>query len=116
MLIDAANPPSVFQSYFPFISAEYFEKKCREVYFATEDYSDATFIIVNAVLFHIFLYSSYYTIKSDVRSEYQDYLQLCKDNTETGLTNLNLLMPASEEFIEALTLGVCSDRTLDDNF
>ena len=104
--MDTANPPSVFQSYFPFISAEYFEEKCREVYFATEDYSDATFIIVNAGLFHIFLDYTYYSIKSNTKSEYKDYLQLCQNNTETDLANLNLFMPASAESIEALTLGV----------
>lgn len=31
---------------------------------------------------------------------------------ETGLANMNLLMPATEESIEALTLGVSSQYTI----
>lgn len=109
LMMTVVHPPSVFQSYFPFISADYFVKKCRDVYFATEDYSDATWIIVNGGLFHIFLDYSYTAKAHETRSEHQHYLQLCQNNMETGLANLNLLMPATDESIEALTLGV---RTL----
>jgi hypothetical protein len=83
-------------------------QKCREVYFATEDYSDATFIIVNGGLFHVFLDYSYSIQSDETRSEYLSYLQVCKNNMETGLANLNLLVPPAEESIEALTLGVWS--------
>lgn len=91
---------------------DYFVQKCREVYFATEDYTDATFIIVNGGLFHIFLDYSYSTKSKSTRSEYQTYLQLCQNNLETALANLNLLMPATEESIEALTLGVRPPPTI----
>lgn len=108
VLMGIANPPAIFQSYFPFVSADYFVEKCRDVYFATEDYSDATWIIVNGGLFHIFLDYSYTVKANEARSEHQEYLQICQNNLETGLANLNLLMSATDESIEALTLGVSS--------
>ncbi|GIK00727.1 hypothetical protein Aspvir_004756 [Aspergillus viridinutans] len=51
--------PFAFACYFPFLSVDDFIQKCREVYFATEDYSDATFMVVNCGLYHIFLEYSF---------------------------------------------------------
>lgn len=106
MGIDNPNPPSIFNSYFPFMSVDYFAEKCRDVYFATEDYSDATWIIVNGGLFYIFLEYSYMAKANETKSEHKNYLQICQNNLETGLANLNVLMSATDESIDALTLGV----------
>ena len=76
------------------------------MYFATEEYSDATFIVVNGGLFYVFSEYSY-TVKDDeTRENYRKYLKLCHVNLETALANLSLLMPARMESVEALTLGV----------
>lgn len=83
-----------------------FIEKCREVYFAIEDYSDATFIVVNAGLYNVFIEWSFTSKDLAEREEYREYLNLCRNNLETALGNLDLLMPAKPESIEALALGV----------
>ncbi|KAL4886193.1 hypothetical protein BJY04DRAFT_99373 [Aspergillus karnatakaensis] len=96
---------AALQSYCPFIPIDRLTDKCREIYFATEDYSDATFITVNGGLYQLFVAASFMTQDRAVRQEYQGYVDMCKNNLETTLANLHLLMPANFESIEALTLG-----------
>jgi hypothetical protein len=76
------------------------------VYFATEDYSDATFIMVNGCLVYLFAECSFTVNDATIKETYEKYLKLCSINLETALANLNLLMPARRESIEALTIGV----------
>ncbi|KAL2813191.1 hypothetical protein BDW59DRAFT_167593 [Aspergillus cavernicola] len=99
------NYGSALQSYCPFLPFDRLTEKCREVYFATEDYSDATFIVVNGGLYQIFVASSYMTQDRALREEYQGYVDLCKHNLAITLATLHLLMPATPESIEALTMG-----------
>ncbi|ODM20934.1 hypothetical protein SI65_03987 [Aspergillus cristatus] len=99
------SPPTIFEGYFPFISVDKFVQKCREVYFAIDQYSDATFIVVNGGLYNVFIEWSFITKDHETREECQKYLSLCRKNLETALVNLNLLMPARAESIEALALG-----------
>jgi hypothetical protein len=91
---------------FPFFSVDDFIQNCREVYFATEDYSDSTFMVANFGLYHVFLEYSFLAESPQVRVDYQKYFELCRKNFETVLANLTLLMPARPELIEALVLGV----------
>ncbi|KAL3470426.1 hypothetical protein BJX99DRAFT_49709 [Aspergillus californicus] len=72
---------------------------------AKEDYSDATFIVVNGGLYQLFVAASYMTPDRALREEYQGYVDLCRNNLDTTLANLHLLMPANVESIEALTMG-----------
>ena len=89
-----------------FIAVEDFIESCRKVYFATEDFSVATFIIVNAGLYYLFQEKS---VLDEARSaEFIEYHYLCRDNLETALSNLPLLMPPRMDTIEALMLGVRS--------
>ncbi|EAW14817.1 putative C6 transcription factor [Aspergillus clavatus NRRL 1] len=99
------HPPFGFQCFFPFLEVDEFIQKCREVYFATEDYSDATFIVANGGLYHVFIEYSFLTSSPQIRADYQKYIELCRNNLETALANLSLLMPTRPESIEALTLG-----------
>lgn len=101
------SPPTMFEGYFPFISVDKFVQKCREVYFAIDEYSDATFIVVNGGLYNVFIEWSFMAKDHETREECQKYLSLCRNNLETALANLNLLTPARAESIEALALGVC---------
>ena len=85
---------------------DFFIEKCREVYFCTDDFSEATFIVTNVGLYNIFIELAYVEHQSDIRDEYQGYVQMCKENLEATLANLNILMPANLESIVALALGV----------
>ncbi|KAL4804935.1 hypothetical protein BDV18DRAFT_23166 [Aspergillus unguis] len=96
---------SSLQSLCPFIPFDRLVDKCREVYFAMKDYSDATFIVVNGGLFQIFVASSLMTDDRALREEYQGYADICKYNLDTALASLHLLMPATIDSIEALTVG-----------
>ncbi|PYI07950.1 fungal-specific transcription factor domain protein [Aspergillus sclerotiicarbonarius CBS 121057] len=97
--------PSTLQTYFPFLSIQRLVEKCREVYFATEEYSDSTFIVIHGALYYL-IGDTISTIKDeDTRDEYVRHLKLCQVNLETALANLSLLMPAKTENIEALALG-----------
>lgn len=85
---------------------DYFISSCQEVYFATEDYSDATFIIANFGLYGIFVEYGFCEKEPALRDEYQKYVQICKDNLEAALANLNLLMPVNMDSVVALAVGV----------
>ncbi|KAJ5919957.1 transcriptional regulator family: Fungal Specific TF [Penicillium verhagenii] len=99
------NKPSAFGGYIPFFSIDYFIEKCREVYFSTDDYSDAAFIAAHFGLYNTFIELSFTEKESATREEYQNYVQLCKENLEAALANLSILMPATHETIVALSLG-----------
>lgn len=101
-----SEQPSILQAYLPFLSTPRLVEKCRQVYFSTEDYSDATFIVVNGALLYLISDVVAITKDSQTREEYDKYLNLCLVNLETALGSLNLLMPANDENIEALALGV----------
>ncbi|XHF99239.1 hypothetical protein AWENTII_002745 [Aspergillus wentii] len=99
------SDPSILQGFCPFITTDRFIEKCRDVYFATEDYSDATFIVVNGVIYYVLMEYGFTSNDQKAKDENTSYLNLCRNNLETALSNLNFLMPARTEYIEALTLG-----------
>lgn len=101
------TPPGTFTliSVCCFMAVENFAEACRRVYFALDEFSQATFIIVNAGLYYLFQEKSV-TAESDAAvREYTGYYELCRDNLETGLANLKFFLGASMETIEALLLG-----------
>lgn len=104
----AETPPGTFTliSVCCFMAVENFAEACRQVYFALEDFSQATFIIVNAGLYYLFQEKAVTAETDAAVHEYTSYYELCRGNVETGLANLNLFMAASMENIEALLLGV----------
>ncbi|KAJ5148864.1 transcriptional regulator family: Fungal Specific TF [Penicillium atrosanguineum] len=99
------TPPASFGGYIPFFTVDYFIDRCREVYFCTDDYSDATFITANAGLYNVFAELGFLEKDFDEKEKYQHYLRLCKFNLEAALANLNILMPANFDSIVALTVG-----------
>ncbi|GLA32115.1 hypothetical protein AnigIFM63604_009601 [Aspergillus niger] len=105
LLRKCQEQPSILQAYLPFLSTPRLVEKCRQVYFSTEDYSDATFIVVNGALLYLISDVVAITKDSQTREEYDKYLNLCLVNLETALGSLSLLMPANDENIEALALG-----------
>lgn len=101
------TPPGTFTliSVCCFMAVENFAEACRRVYFALEDFSQATFIIVNAGLYYLFQEKSVTAESPAAVREYTGYFQLCRANLETGLANLKFFLGASMETIEALLLG-----------
>lgn len=106
MLTYLENPPAFFGGYVPFLGVKYFTEKCREVYFCIQDYSDAAFIITTFCMYGLF--HEYGGMEKDVtmREEHHHYIEMCRNNLETALANLNILMPANHDSIMALSLGV----------
>lgn len=88
------------------MSLDDFIEKCRDIYFCTDNYSPATFIIVNCGLYNLFLELGFTAKDCLTEENYQAYLRLCKYNTEIALAGLKLLLLATKETIQALTLGV----------
>jgi hypothetical protein len=41
-----------------------------------------------------------------IGQECQDYIEMCRENLEVALANLNILMPATQESINSLAVGV----------
>ncbi|KAJ6185489.1 hypothetical protein N7519_006790 [Penicillium mononematosum] len=99
------KPPACFGGYVPFMSVQYFAEKCREVYFCIEDYSDTAFVVTNFCLYSVLYEYDAEEKDTNTREERQNYIQMCRDNLETALANLNILMPATYESIMALILG-----------
>lgn len=87
-----------------FLRVDQFVETCRRVYFAVDGYSISTFIIVNAGLYYLFRENS--IDEATIREKYSRYQYLCRDNLETALANLPLLLPPRAETVEALLLGV----------
>jgi len=97
-------PPVTFTLICAFIAIADFTESCRKVYFATDDYSVGTFIIVNAGLYYLFQEKSIqYPSKA---AEFLKYHYKCRDNLETALGSLPLLLTQKRENVEALLLGV----------
>ncbi|KAH6894642.1 hypothetical protein B0T10DRAFT_258238 [Thelonectria olida] len=97
------TPPMAFITSCSFITVEYFIESCRNVYFATEDYNIAVFIIVNAGLYYLFQDKA--IADTSQNGDFLKYHHLCRDNLETALSNWPLLQHSNKEMVEALLLG-----------
>ena len=102
-------PPDVplvsFATICAFVAADNFAERCSKVYFATDDYSLMTWGTVNAGLYFLFQEKAS-LVTGAQRDQLLEYQNLCRDNLETALANLPLLMPARQESIEVLLQGV----------
>lgn len=102
----SAAPPTLFTVMCALVGLSDFANLCRLVYFATEDFSDATFTIVNAMLYNLFMEQHALATDPMVRDEYHAYMQRCRANLETCLANTPLFLSAKIENVQALVLGV----------
>lgn len=73
------------------------------MYFS-EDCTEADFIIVNAGLLYVF--SELHSSTEEEREQSKTYTRMCRSNLETALANLPLHLPATQNMISALILGV----------
>ncbi|KAL8418537.1 hypothetical protein RB594_001943 [Gaeumannomyces avenae] len=96
---------NILENDLPFIENDEFVEMCRNVYFNADDFTEATFIIVNACLYHIFAEESYATDNASLRQEYQGYEELCQENLEAAFFRLPLCLPATSQNIKALLIG-----------
>lgn len=76
--------------------------------FATEEFSDATFIIVNAMLYNLFMKQSSPATHPTARDEYHIFMRQTHANLETALANAHLFLATRVENVQALLLGVSS--------
>ncbi|KAK4112867.1 hypothetical protein N656DRAFT_731328 [Canariomyces notabilis] len=82
-----------------------FPETCLSVHMADEyEYHTPRFTIGNALLHYLFLTYSY--VIPEKRDDYLGMSRICATNIETALSNLPLHLPASEDMITALCLGV----------
>ncbi|PHH90830.1 hypothetical protein CDD83_2542 [Cordyceps sp. RAO-2017] len=100
-----AAPPTLFTIMCSLVGLSDFSSLCRMVYFATEDFSDATFTIVNAMLYNLFMEQHALATDPLARDEYHAYMQQCRANLETCLANTPLFLSAKVENVQALVLG-----------
>lgn len=89
-----------------FIDIERFTDQCRRVYFNTDEITDARFILVISGLAYMFLEAGLGAKNPEEKAQYDTYYAMCQKNLETVLSQLNLLMPATLENIEALITAV----------
>ncbi|KAI8627100.1 fungal-specific transcription factor domain protein [Xylariaceae sp. FL1651] len=97
--------PVMLAILYTFIDYEHFAVRCRELYFVTEDPSEASFIIVNAGLTYIFFEASLTASDPEKKLQYEECRAMSQHNLEVALAQLNLMMPATAENIEALLMG-----------
>lgn len=80
-----------------------FPETCLAAYMA-EEYNAAQFITVNVALH--FIFCAYGHMFADKQEEYLGFSRLCGVNLETALSTLPLHLPANQDVIVALALGV----------
>ncbi|KAK4071081.1 transcriptional regulator family: Fungal Specific TF [Trichoderma aggressivum f. europaeum] len=100
-----AAPPTFFTILCTLVGIKEFAELCRTVYFPTEDFSDATFAVVNAMLYNLFVEQHSLDKEGALREEYNSYVAICKSNLETTLANFPLFLSPKIENVQALLLG-----------
>jgi len=110
----AGNEPVSFTLICTFMPSADFTDLCRKVYFATDDFSLATFIVVNNGLYYL-LHEHWTRVSKDEAEadRLRHYHYMCRDNLETALANLPMFLPARAENIRALIIGVRGFPILD---
>ncbi|RMJ15877.1 hypothetical protein CDV36_004479 [Fusarium kuroshium] len=87
------------------IGVEDFSSLCRMIYFPTEDFPQATFAIVNAGLYDLFMEECCLSDDVEKRDKYQAYARMARANLETYLANLPMFLSPKIENVQALLLG-----------
>ncbi|KAI5463944.1 hypothetical protein BGZ63DRAFT_421035 [Mariannaea sp. PMI_226] len=98
-------PPCLFTFICYFVGVADFSGLCRIVYFPTDDFSEATFIIVNAGLYYMFLEQHSFAQDKATKEQYEPYIQTCRINLETAFANMSMFVSAKIDTVQALLLG-----------
>lgn len=102
----AAVPLTLFTIMCALVGVTDFSNMCRAVYFPTEDVSEATFAVVNALLYTLFMEQHAVATDEARREEYYAHFELCRENLETTLAVMPMLLSARIDNVQALLLGV----------
>lgn len=100
--------PLTFTLICVFGNVDYFTEQCRHIYFATDTFTQATFVIANAGLYFMLqekMVLARHSGDEGLIASHQAHLNICRDNLETVLAHLNLLLPAQRENVIALVMG-----------
>jgi hypothetical protein len=103
--IDSAGPPTLFSFTMALVGLRDFSAICRLVYFPTDDFTHAQFVIVNSGLYNLFMEASVTTEDPALKEEYLSYGRLCQANIDTSLATLPLFLSPKIENVQALSLG-----------
>ncbi|KAJ3577272.1 hypothetical protein NPX13_g3295 [Xylaria arbuscula] len=98
--------PVMLAILYTFIDYEHFTDRCRQLYFATDAPSEASFIVVNVGLMYIFFEASLKATDPAKKARYEEARVISQKNLEIALAQLNMMMPATAENIEALLMGL----------
>ncbi|RWA13310.1 hypothetical protein EKO27_g1759 [Xylaria grammica] len=99
--------PVMLAILYTFIDYEHFADRCRQLYFATDSVSEGSFIVVNAGLTYIFFEASLMATDPVKKAQYEECRIMSQNNLEIALAQLNMMMPATAQNIEALLMGAC---------
>ncbi|KAI1634654.1 hypothetical protein F4809DRAFT_651742 [Biscogniauxia mediterranea] len=97
--------PVILAIIYCFMDIDRFTDQCRRLYFCTEDVSEAGFILINAGLIYVFFEAGLSAADAREKAQYAACRDMCQRNLEIALAQLNLMMPATPENIEALLMG-----------
>ncbi|KAK3364500.1 hypothetical protein B0T25DRAFT_67577 [Lasiosphaeria hispida] len=98
------SPPVSFTLMCSVVMSDKYNERCRRVYFATEDFSLTSFAIVNSGLYFLFQEKAW-SAEGARKVELRGYQDMCRDNLETALANLPMLMPERRESVDVLLMG-----------
>ncbi|KAI0019874.1 hypothetical protein F4780DRAFT_792412 [Xylariomycetidae sp. FL0641] len=98
-----------------FTDIDHFTEHCRRLYFRAEDQepAESTFILVNAGLLYMFFEAGLAETDPAQKARYEHCHKTCQRNLEIALAQLNLMMPATADNIEALLMSAsfCIDES-----
>ncbi|OTB04759.1 hypothetical protein M426DRAFT_320617 [Hypoxylon sp. CI-4A] len=97
--------PMMLAVLYCFIDIERFTDQCRRVYFNTEDITDSAYMFVFSGLGYVFFEAGLGTEDPEEKAQYDVYYNMCQKNLDVVLGQLNLLMPATLDNIEALLMA-----------
>ena len=100
------SPSILFAKFLPFMTLSQFEEICKDVYQQSGKVGQGRLVIFFSTCYH--LATEYSTIQTNHTSveTFQHLAGECRQNLEIALGNLNMLMPATMENVQALLLGV----------
>ncbi|KAL6410990.1 fungal specific transcription factor domain-containing protein [Ilyonectria robusta] len=105
--VRVAAPPGMFSVACAFVDLDKLLELCRRVYFRTDSFSHASFIILNGSLYYFLADQIYLAEAPAVKAEMEEYRRICQANLETALSTLPLMMPVRQASISALLIATC---------
>lgn len=107
LLIDnIGRSPTLLTMLCSSIGLDDIEAVCSQAYDHLDNISSVEFVLVSSLVYYVFEESCMLALAPELIAEYQTHAQLCKENIDTGLANLPLLLPSTVQNVQGLLLGV----------